>query len=113
MVIGAVVFICSKGKFSRRLSIALLCAYIFLVVSSTVLTRQESQEWRYNIQLFWTYFELSKGTWRAYRLLEQLLLNIFMFIPVGFLFALLFVKAGFFSTLLTCLGISFFIEMLQ
>lgn len=106
-------FICIKGKPGKRLTGAAFYAYVFLIIASTVLTREKSGNLQYNLKPFWTYFEMAKGSWRAYRILEQLLLNIVMFIPIGFLLPILLREGGFTKVIVLSLGVSVVIELLQ
>ena len=96
-----------------KLAGALLCAYCVMVLSSTLLSRSRSEEWMYNIRPLWTYIEIAKGGWKAGRLVEQLLLNVAMFIPIGFLLTILAYKRNSLTILLWCIGISGSIETLQ
>ena len=111
--LGFLAFLHLKGKARTKLAGELLCAYCVLILSSTLLSRTRSEELRYNIQPFWTYIEMVKGGWRAGRLFEQLLLNVAMFIPIGFLLTMLAYEGKFLTIFLWCSGISGSIEILQ
>ena len=81
------VFLLSSKKTSIKVSLAkgLLVAYAFLVVACTTLNREISAE-TYNLMPFWSY--------RAYffrgqkDVITQALLNVFLFVPFGFLSAI-------------------------
>ena len=57
---------------------SLLAAYAILVVAGTILIRVSKVEPQYQLQLFWSY-----AKWDVQQ--QQVLANIFMFIPIGFL----------------------------
>ena len=68
---AVVLFLCK-----RKLSLCLLLPYLFLILSFTILVRYPSTDRHLIFQPFWSYEQ-----WHKQR--EQVISNIFMFIPVG------------------------------
>mgnify|MGYP002522516257 FL=1 len=66
-------------KFIKNASWCLLLGYVFFVLSATILFRQEGEKMQYVLRPLWSYSVLYS------KLLAQNLLNILMFIPIGFL----------------------------
>ncbi len=73
LIIGIAVWI-----WKRKLSISLLAAYCFLMYAMAVLHRPVTPEATYRLQLFWSWKE-----WN--RLGLQIIANILVFIPIGYL----------------------------
>jgi len=113
IVVSAIVYLLTQTDRRRKALWALLVGYLFLVVSSTILTRSVSESFEYNLKPFWTYYEMAKGTWRAKRFLEELLLNIVMLIPVGVIIPYLVKRKELIITIASAVGISLLIELLQ
>ena len=80
--------------FARQASFCLLMGYIFLVLCTTIFFREETFEKRYYIHPFWSYSVLYN------KLLAQIIMNVFLFIPIGF-----FVGG-------TCIGVYYRFRML-
>lgn len=87
----------------------LLLGYVVLIIYVTVLSRQTNDHIKYCFWPFATYLEITKGD---RFLLPQVIMNVVMFIPVGFL-----IKAVFKSRDLMIIGggalLSILIELLQ
>jgi len=66
-------------QFLRKASWCLFCGYLFLVFCSTVLYREENEKMRCYLFPLWSYTMLYN------RVLAQNILNIILFIPIGFL----------------------------
>ncbi len=67
--------------FSRRVAISFLISYAFLILSVTLLSRRPSTICRVNLVPFWSYKNLLiDGEIR-----EQIIANIALFIPIGFI----------------------------
>ncbi len=66
------------GMTTKRLPLGLLFGYLFLVISSTLLTRIPTNGVHFQPELFWSY-----KVWDSQK--EQILANIVMFIPIGLL----------------------------
>ena len=92
-------------------SIGLLVGYMFLVFAVTILTR-ETEEMRFKLDLFWSWRTAFRKwpitPWRM-KMLQQILLNIAMFIPIGFLLGR---KVGW-KAILIGTGYSLIIEITQ
>lgn len=61
---------------------ALLIGYIFLVFSSTVITRTVKSDYDFDLRLFWSYAAIKEG---KEDLLSLNIANVLMLMPVGFL----------------------------
>ncbi len=93
--------------FIRQTSFCILCGYLLFILCTTILYREETFEKRYFLRPLWSYSVL------YYRLLAQNILNILMFIPIGFFIGGALKK----KRILDIIGIgfllSFFIELTQ
>lgn len=93
--------------FVRQASFSLFAGYVFLVLCATIFYREETYVFRYTLRPLWSYTVLYN------RLLAQIILNIFMFIPVGLFLGGALKK----KYMLSAIGISFvlslFIETVQ
>ncbi len=81
---------------------SLLAAYAILVLAATLLTRVPGTVPKYQLKLFWSYAQ-----WDIQQM--QVLANIFMFIPIGFLAGKEFGR----KRILLAAGFSLLIETLQ
>lgn len=90
------------GLWKRRWAPGLLAAYAFYVLSLAVLSRSSSPEPRFMLRLFWSY-EAWPGGW------EQIVANVAVFVPLGFLAGRLIGWKG----VLAGAGFSLLIELLQ
>lgn len=89
----------------------LLLFFIFVVLSSTVLTRMPDKERLYKLVPFWSWKEVIRGDMK---LLEENLLNVILLFPFGFLLPFAFYrKISWYKALLAGLIFSFFIEISQ
>ena len=73
-----------KVELKQTLAAALLIAYVFLVMSVTVLSRGHLIQNNTLLKPFWSYGALIYGK-KKYSILTEIVLNILMLIPVGFL----------------------------
>ncbi len=71
---------------TRKLSLPLLAGYMFLVLADTVLIRTPGSL-RYELLPFWSYRDYFNGTDTF--LMKQIIANVVMFIPIGFLSGML------------------------
>ena len=89
IIIGVSLFICviillqfrvksSYSNFVRKASLCLLIGYIFLVLCTTLFYREETYERHSMIRPLWSYTVLDN------RLLAQIIMNVLLFIPIGF-----------------------------
>lgn len=97
----------SYSLFIRQSSFCMLIGYFFLVLCATVFFREETYEKRYMLRPFWSYTVLDN------RLLAQLIMNVMMFIPIGFFVGGMLKKKNFWNVLGIGFGLSFFIELTQ
>ena len=101
-----------KEKLEKRFAVSILVAYLFLVLGSTIFRRSPQSEMLYRLDPFRSYrVILQKGIHKARSLVAQVLLNILMISPIGFLMPC-FVKKKRFVVLFGLL-FSLFIEVLQ
>lgn len=100
--IAALLLGLAVGLWRRRWTPALLAAWAFYVFSLAVLTRSSQPEARVMLRLFWSYENWPEG-W------EQIVANVAVFVPLGFLLGLLTGWKG----VLAGSGFSLLIELLQ
>lgn len=96
-------------KNGHKLHLSLMTAYLFLVFSSTVFCRTVGQEYRYNLELFWSCRAAAAG---ECSMVCEIILNCLMLLPVGFLFPTA-VKKDLKLVLMTVLAVSVSIELSQ
>ena len=89
VIIGTYLFVCliilllyRKKKnysiFVRHASFCLFMGYVFLVLCTTLFYREETLVRRYNVYPLWSYTSLYN------KQLAQIIMNVMMFIPIGF-----------------------------
>ena len=89
MIIAVSLFVCtiilllfrvktSYSIFVRQASFCLFMGYVFLVLCTPIFYREETFEKCYYLQPLWSYSVLYN------KLLAQLILNVMLFIPIGF-----------------------------
>lgn len=66
----------------RAFAFSTAVVYYYMVLLSTVFTRPEHADRQYNLELFWSYKRAFAGD---YGLAKEIVLNIVMFVPMGFL----------------------------
>lgn len=96
VVIGIAVGCWKKGWIS-----GVFAAYLFFIITETVLKRELGVETGFRPELFWS--------WKVPSLRSQIYANIILFIPVGFLLG---IKIGW-KGILVASGISLIIELIQ
>ncbi len=111
-VVGAVVFLTlmSIRKGFRWTSALLLLEYIFIIYCSTVIFRPTNPERRYDFHPFWSYRAIEGGT---LSLVSEIIMNVVVFIPVGFLLGAAFKGMTWWKVLLIACSISVSVETLQ
>lgn len=98
------------GRGMRYASGFLLMEYVALLLYFTVFTRVETGKHELQLMPFWSYVEI----WNDARvLIEEHLMNIMVFIPIGFLLAVVMKGVAWWKTLLTGTCLSVCIEVLQ
>ena len=93
--------------FARQTSFCLLMGYLFLVLCTTIFCREETFEKRYYLQPLWSYGVLYN------KLLAQIIMNVFLFIPIGFLVGGALKKKHLWNALGFGFVLSLFIEVTQ
>lgn len=118
MIIGVSLFICtivlvlfrmkiSNSVFVRQASFCLLMGYFFLVLCTTIFYREETFVKRYYIHPLWSYSVLYN------KLLAQIIMNILLFIPIGFFVGGVLKKKHLLNAIEIGFVLSFFIEITQ
>ena len=97
----------SYSLFMKQASICILIGYVFLVLCATVFFRDETFVKRYDLLPFWSYTILYN------RLLAQLIMNVMMFIPIGFFASGALKKKILWNVVGIGFLVSLFIEMTQ
>lgn len=113
-VIGLLVMIWWKGLWlGLRYCLALLLVeWTFLILCATVIFRETAAERGYNLIPFWSYFDYGKHSYFM-EMFGENILNVLLFVPVGFLAGCGFQGVTFKKVLLLGGGFSIFIELLQ
>lgn len=100
-----------KIKVFQMIAGEILLIFMFIVLSSTVLTRISDKGRMYNLMPFWSWQEVIRGD---IELLEENLLNLILLFPFGFLLPFVFYrKVSWYKALFAGLIFSFFIEISQ
>ncbi len=99
----------SINKKTQLLSIVYLAGYVVLILCATVFCRPTAHRLRYNFTPFWSYFPDNDGTTHYY----EIVLNVLLFMPVGFFCALSLGSIKLWHVLLGTMAFSLFIEVLQ
>ena len=118
VVIVTCLFVCSivlllfrvktnYSVFVRQASFCLLMGYVFLVLCTTIFYREETFEKRYYLQPLWSYSVLYN------KLLAQILMNVMLFIPIGFFVGGALKKKHIWNTIGIGFAFTFFIELTQ
>ena len=83
IVTGVVVALYLRRKdwysFIRNSLLTILGSYLFFVLCTTLIFRECSESMRYHFFPFWSYDVLN------YKIIAQLILNVLLFVPIGFL----------------------------
>ena len=113
-VVGLLVLIWWKGfKLGLRYGTVLLLAeWVFLVLCAIVLFREPSAERGYNLMPFWSYWDYGEHSYFM-EMFGENILNVLLFVPIGFLAGRGLRGVTFKKVLLLGGGLSVFIELLQ
>lgn len=87
-----------------------LVGYIWYTLDTTVFGRDEYSAYRYKALPFWSYVAIYDGN---EILIKEDLLNVALFIPIGFLLGLVMTNKRWWKALLFGSGLSVSIEMMQ
>lgn len=105
-LIGAIILVILKWRKSGKdIAFLLLIEYLFLIYSSTVFLREDWGEIRCEFIPFWSYSRPD--------LIVENVMNVVVFIPIGFLLGFCFKNHKWWHILLMGGGISLSIEILQ
>ena len=101
-----------RGKLSLAQAAAWPClgAWCALVLTSTVLARTVMKKAIYKLTLFWSYTAIASG---KKHLLAEVILNVVLFLPVGFLLPVVWEKARLRHAVLAGAAFSAIIEVSQ
>lgn len=112
IIIGVVVILSMKGLRKRLSYISLLIAigYFVLILSSTVFGRDPADGYSFNIKPFWSYSAYLEG---HVILFPESIMNVVIFIPLGFLTSIIFHPSKIWKVILTGMAMSMSIEFLQ
>ena len=116
--IGIIIVVCNivlilyytrinNRMFVRKASIYMFIGYVALVLCTTIIFRTESDEMRYVLCPFKSYIGLYN------RVLAQNILNIVLFMPIGFFAGAALKKKHILNALKIGVGLSLFIEVAQ
>ena len=110
--VSGIIFLLFRAKISysifvRHASICLLLGYIFLVFCTTILFREETFLKRYHLTPLWSYLKFDNT------IFAQLIMNVMMFIPIGFFSGGALKKKHIWNVIGIGLVLSIFIELTQ
>lgn len=87
-----------------------LIAYLWYTLDTTIFSRNEYADYQYKAVPFWSYKAIMDG---KDLLIKEDLLNVALFIPIGFLLLYVLPRRSWWKALLFGLGFSCFIELIQ
>ena len=109
--VGGSVFIIRSGKKGKKLTILLfLFVYYLLLLCSTVIFREARTTLHQGFNPFWHYKAFSQG---KLLLLPEAVMNVLVFIPIGFALCLTFRRIRWWQTVVIGMALSVGIELLQ
>ncbi len=98
-------------RITQRIACAAVFPYMFLILSSTVISRTPFAVYQYKLIPFWSYMEIMAGSALGKVLPEEVFWNILMLMPLGFFLPFIMKKTG--RVILTGFLFSLVIELLQ
>lgn len=101
-----------KREIKKKQAVAatMLPVYVFILFSSLVLSRQTGDASGYRLNPFWKWVAVFNGDTMY---IKEIILNVVMLLPYGFLLPVMLPKANFLKTLVSGVVISVLIEVLQ
>ena len=113
-IVGLLVLIWWKGLIwgLRYGSLLLLVEWVFLVLCAIVFFRESSADRDYNLMPFWSYWDYGEHSYFM-EMFGENILNVLLFVPVGFLAGCGLQGMTFKKVLFLGGGLSVFIELLQ
>ena len=113
IAIFAIVVCFCKLSVQRRIALAFLVTYSFILLVCAVFSRQQGELSDSRWGLFWTYAAIAEGGGRGRRLIVQIVVNIMMMIPIGVISPVVTGKRKLLVTALLGFTLSVSIEFLQ
>ena len=107
VVVGLYLTRKDRSSFIRNSLLTMLGGYLFFVLCTTFLFRESSDNMRYYLFPFWSYDMLN------YNIIAQLILNVMLFVPIGFLLGGILKEIGSMPIIGIGCFISVIIEFLQ
>lgn len=113
-VAGVLILIIHKGarkEVNNELPKFFLAYYVIVLICSTVVFRKTRAAMRYDLVPFRSYKEILNGN--VEYLLPQVIMNVLVFIPIGYLLKASFTKKKWWQVLFVGIGLSVIIETSQ
>lgn len=105
-IVGAIaIFFNKRGKLVRGIALLVLSEYISFLYFVTIIYRVAKKKKRYDMTPFWSYDRPD--------LLFEIIMNIIVFVPIGFLMGMIISNISWWKALIFGGGISLSIEILQ
>lgn len=113
-IIGLLVLVLWYGRRQglHYWAVLLFAEWVFLILCATVIFREASDERVYNLMPFWSYWDYGKDSYFL-EMFGENILNVLLFMPIGFLAGCGLRGMTFKKVLLLGSGFSVFIELLQ
>ena len=112
LIVSLAVSLAFRGwrKGMRYAAVVVLVEYIALLYGSTVIFREAREQRTYDFSPFWSYLAISEG---RTELAAENLMNVLVFVPVGFLLSACFKSLSWWMVLLIGCCLSLSIEAMQ
>lgn len=113
LCIGSIMIIAHFGSNNswKKLVGLVLIEYVFFILCSTVIFRNDTDAVGYNLLPFWSYFEVCKDAKND--LLAQIIMNVLVYLPVGLLLGMTFGCIKYWQVLLVGVCLSLLVEISQ
>lgn len=98
-----------KTNIVNRICFLIVVLYVSVIYYTTIFSRKELSEYKYNYQLFWSYLADGQGSYYF----KENFLNILIFIPIGMILPYVIKSCKLWYVILVGLTISIPIEVLQ
>ncbi len=100
-----------QGKRAKALAFGAFFSYVFLVLASTLFVRRVTAQATYTFKMFWSFYDYWTGA--DPKLLPEIILNVVMFVPIGFLMPCWLKDFRYRKTAGISLALTVFIEVTQ
>lgn len=112
LIIGFVIFLVKNGfrKGIRYSALLMLAEYVMIIIGATVIYRKTDLERRIDLHPLWSYQAFYNG---HTALLMEIVMNVVLFIPIGFLLGVSFRNINLSKVVLVSSCLSVLIEVLQ